>query len=161
MKANEIREFQKERHGHLGCCKSRIFRDIRYHHAVLSCGLKIDNVIAGRENADIFKVRELLKGVPVKDCLVRDRRFGALHPFNKLFLGCCVVSRNFAQVFQCAPGDVARVSSRAVKNHYLHEYFLHTNFTNCSNKNMNKSGNVISEILIKGGLKAYVHHLLR
>ena len=59
----------------LGCGESCIFRNVGYGDTVISCCLKVNDVVTCGKNANVFEVRELVEDFLVEDGLVMSWSF--------------------------------------------------------------------------------------
>ena len=84
VKTCKVGEFKEQGHRVLGCGESRIFRNVGYGDTVISCCLKVNNVVTCGKDANVFEVRELVEDFLVEDGLVGDGNFSALHSFYEL-----------------------------------------------------------------------------
>ena len=118
--AGLVRDLQKEGDGHLCSGKSRILRDVRHGDPVLSAVFHIHDIKAGRETADILKIRELFQNFFRETGLVCKTDRYAFQPSEDLGRCGVVIYHQLAELFERSPGDVSRVFGVSVQYYDLH-----------------------------------------
>ena len=98
-------------------------------NAAFACGVQIDDVVSGREDADIPDGGTLFKDIPAEHGFVGDDDFGVSDAGDNFSGQCMSVDGQIAQSGKPVPGEITGIEGFPVENDNAHGW---TSFRNVS-----------------------------